>query len=198
VPLGRRLTRALPAAVIALAAHAAAYGSLLPADGRHGPLALEEAIVAAASLATAVAVAVVLAGAVLRPGGRSQALLRALVARRSADPASAVAARLAAQGLALLLVQETAERSLAEGAPATAAMPPAPLLAAIVTAVGVATLLALGARAGRRLVLRLDRRPAPRAPRRSAPRGRRRVGPRLRRPAPLAVAGALRAPPTPA
>jgi hypothetical protein len=106
--------RSLQVLLCALAAHAAAYGSLLPNDSSHGYLGTYEGVVAVLSVA-AVGVFIVALLALLAGRGR---LLRMLVGQ----PAGSLSFRnrvalLAIAALVVLLVQESIEHSVGANAP---------------------------------------------------------------------------------
>lgn len=182
----RLARRSLQALLCALAAHAAAYGSLLPNDSIHGYLGVYEGAVAVLS-AAAVGVFVLALGALLAGRGR---LLRVLVGR----PAGSLSlknrvALLAIAALVVLFVQESIEHSVGASAPTGT------LLIALATIVIVAVTFVLIEHSCCELIraLVVGRRALPRASIRSiAPARAIRHARRLK---PLADSRGLRAPP---
>jgi hypothetical protein len=181
--------RRLPAAAAcALAAHALLYRSLQPSDGAHGYFSWYEPAVAAASFAALAGVlGFVLAVAVRRHGGRTPIGPPA--------PLGDTARALGASTLAVLLAQESLERSLVAGKPAFAAFSPFQWLVLLLGVAIVSLVVALALNAGLAVVRR-----ALAAPPRTA-RARRPEAPwsvvtgSWRRPRPLAERFGLRAPP---
>jgi hypothetical protein len=194
------LRRPRPPAVVlaalgALAAHAAVYGTLMPAGGAHGYFAwYEPAVTGLGALAALVALALCLLA--VSPRGRPAARWLARMIS-PAPPDCSVAERasaLTAGSLAWLLAQESLERSVAAGRPAVAWLEPSALLVALVAAATVAVLVAAGERLTAAVAQRILA-PRPR-PRRVAARARRRVtAPVVSRLSPLATCRGLRAPP---
>jgi hypothetical protein len=106
IRLGRR---SLAVLVCALAAHALAYGSLVPGDGLHDYLRAYEAVVGAVSVVALIAAVDAITVAVLRPGSERLRLLgrpprRPAFGRRPASLASAA--------FVVVILQELLERSL--------------------------------------------------------------------------------------
>src|SRR5512132_2704544 len=89
--------RIVPAALCALGAHALLYGTVRPDDGLHGYFGWYEPAVALAGIAAA---------SVARP-----------LWLRTTAPVAETSRRLAATALAVLLAQESLERSFAAGHP---------------------------------------------------------------------------------
>jgi hypothetical protein len=175
----RRAPVLLPAALCALVAHAALYGSLTPADGAHRYLRWYEPAVAGLS-AAAVAVWCVL-------------VALGLAGRIAAPPTSA--RRVATWAGGLLWLQESLERSLSAHTPAVATFAPTQWLAVLAALAVASVVLARAIGAGRRLARALvDRGRVPLAPRL---RPAATANPALRRFRPLATAAAMRAPPLP-
>jgi hypothetical protein len=187
----------LPAVVLcALAAHAAVYGSFAPADAEHSYFDWYAPVVTTLSTASLVLLPLALAASI---GGRPTGLgriARLLLAGRSEDyRVGRQVAKLAIGSLCFLVAQETLERSLATDRLSPPHFGPSTwlvLLAAVATAAG---LVALVGRAVDGLVEELLGRTAP-------PRGAPLVVAARHllvtvgsRPRPLAVHGALRAPP---
>jgi hypothetical protein len=173
-----------PAAVpCALATHALLYRSFWPADGAHGYLGWYQPAVAALSAASVLALIALV--------GLSR-VARARLRVGDPRPLGESARGLAAASLAVLLVQESVERTVASGHPAVALFTPSQwlvLLAGIaLTSLTVALALRAGHVAARRL---LGGVPALRAP---APAWSV-VTVRAWRPRPLAERFGLRAPP---
>jgi hypothetical protein len=144
--------RRLPAAVVcALAAHALVYRTLTPADGMHGYFGWYEPVVAVASALCLFGLVVLVAVAVVaRRLGRP-------LRRAVAEPAPlAVGARsLAAASLAVFLLQEALERSVALGHPSVAALAPSDWLTLLATVAVVSFLLSAALRVGREVVRRV-------------------------------------------
>jgi hypothetical protein len=183
--------RSLQVLLCALAAHATAYGSLLPGDSAHGYLGVYELVVAALS-AAALGVFVFALLALL--SGRER-LLRALVGNRAQVlPFANGVALLAASAFGVLVVQESLERSVETGTIGLGGAPAVIVLNALVAIVLVAMVFVLLERSCAGLVhaLLANRVALPRAPARvSAPRST----PRPRRRNSLAEFRGLRAPP---
>jgi hypothetical protein len=169
------MPRLAASAICALAAHAVVYGTLWPTDDAHRyfvwyqPLSLASLLVVLALLAI--------------PGLRRFVPWRALSVSESARS-------LAASSFALLVVQESIERTIASGRPAFAVFTPSQwlLLFLAVAAAALALSFALRTVLGRVTV------PSARAPRPTAESWSVRPG-SPRRPRPLAERFALRAPP---
>jgi hypothetical protein len=167
----------LPAALCALVAHAALYGSVAPADGAHAYFRWYEPAVAGLSVA-AVVVWCCLVGL-------------GFAGRISAAPTSA--RRVATCAGVLLWAQESLERSLAAHGPAVVTLTPSQWLTVIAVLAAAAALLARAIDAGRRLAgeLVVRERVALAPQLRPAALG---FVP-LRRVRPLAAGSAMRAPP---
>jgi hypothetical protein len=144
-----RSGRVLPALVCALAAHAAGYRSLTPGDGSHGYLGWYELLVSVMSASAVLLLLVGLAAVLL---GRGNSRLDALARRPASASLRKRFASLAAVSLALLLVQETLERSLADGRPEAPALSLATWLVALGAIGIVAALIALADRSCIQLV----------------------------------------------
>lgn len=182
------LGRILAAAVCALAGHIALYQTVLPTDEVHGYLSWYEPAIAGLSLAAVVG----LVGLVLFGLLHRDFRLPWLRADRSFDQS---AIRLAMSGLAFLLVQETIEHSVAAHSLSFVSVADGRWFAVLVVVTASAAALAFLARLGRRAVRALLAEKRLRPERRivapawsTAPRERRRSRP-------LALHGALRAPP---
>ncbi len=182
------LGRILAAAVCALAGHIALYQTVLPTDEVHGYLSWYEPAIAGLSLAAVVG----LVGLVLFGLLHRDFRLPWLRADRSFDQS---AIRLAMSGLAFLLVQETIEHSVAAHSLSLVSVADGRWFAVLVVVTASAAALAFLARLGRRAVRALLAEKRLRPERRivapawsTAPRERRRSRP-------LALHGALRAPP---
>ena len=187
----------LPAVVLcALAAHAAVYGSFAPEDSGHSYFAWYTPVVTTVSIASLALLPLALVASLGARPSRFGRVVRLLLSARSADhDVRRRAGQLAVASLCFLVAQETLERSLATdgisfphfGAPTWLV-----LLAAVTTAAG---LVALVGHAVDSLVDDLLGRAVP---------GGTRPASSLRpvlvavcsRPRPLAIHGALRAPPT--
>lgn len=186
-----RLRILLPAVCLALAGHAVVYGTLWPADGMHSYFSWYEPLFGGATI---VALGGLLLLLLLGFAGsrRAKHLLAAVTTGRA--PGMASAHRLALGGLAVLLVQETIESSVAAGrfVPGAFSVPSALLLLAFLWTLSFSLVYAA------RTYVRLARHAAAsgRAPAR-APRILRpaRVVAFVWRPRPLAAGRALRAPP---
>ena len=191
--LASRLTsRAVLAAVCALAAHAAAYGTLWPQDGAHGYFGWYEPLVAAVSISSVAGLVLLLVlVVVVRRCGRRPRLAVPPVADRPLGP---LTVEIAVSGLAYLIVQESLERSMAQGAPRLGAFAPGQWLVVLAVLGSAALVLAVALRvAGAAVRVALGRPPAP-AARRDGFAWSVVVG-EARRSRPLAVGRALRAPP---
>lgn len=195
----RETTRRLPAVVLAaLATHAVVYRSLSPGDGAHGYFGWYAPLAAGLAALSILGLPLVLVLALL--GGRESRMARVAVrlVPRIAPTRSLLpeAVKLAAGSLGFLAVQETVEHSLALDrlAPASFASPTWVVLVASLAA--FATAIAWVARALSSLVDVVRRATEP-ASVRSATSGDHPVGVAevQRRSRPLAVHGALRAPP---
>jgi hypothetical protein len=175
-------------AVLALAAHGAAYRTFLPRDGMHGYLGWYEPIIGILSL-LALAYLAVVAWRVVRSRQRPRVHEAAgpLDARRRI-------VSLASGGLTLLVVQETIERSVAERTVAIGGFTPLSWLVVLAVALAGAGVLVLLRRGYELLELRLSGR-VPAGSRASAPVMRPAEAEPLRRGSPLAHNGALRGPP---
>ena len=175
----------------ALAAHALVYRTLTPSDGAHGYFGWYEPAVAVLSVACLLGLVALLLVAVLaRRIGRP---LRRAVGEP--PPLPVTARSLAASSLAVFLVQEAVERSVAAGSPSVAVLVPSQWVT-LLAGIGLASLLlAVALRIGHALVRRvLGTADAP------VVRGRPAVAWSIRtsratRPRPLAERFALRAPP---
>jgi hypothetical protein len=130
--------RLFSAAVCALGAHALLYGSFHPHDRTHGYLGWYEPAVAAAALAVLL---------VTRPSWL-----------RTRDPIAETARRFATTAFAIVVLQESAEQSLARHTPTFVAMTPSQWLVLVVAVAVTALLLAFALRAGQ-VVVALLRRP---------------------------------------
>jgi hypothetical protein len=187
----RRSLLLLPSIVCALAVHALVYRSVAPPG--HGYFTWYEPLVGGLSLVALTLIGAVAAAALLgREGGRGRRLVRFLPAT-----GPRTAARLAGASVAVLLVQESLERSLQARTPLVAAFAPWTWCLIVAAAFAFASLLVLASRACASVVEHALRgeRPAPRA----APVAavvRADLLPRRRKP--LADRRALRAPPHPA
>jgi hypothetical protein len=172
-----RARELLPAALVALVAHVALYGSVAPADGEHAYLRWYEPAVAGLS----VAAVVVWCG---------------LVALGFAGRISSVrtsARRVAVSAGALLWLQESLERSISAHAPAAVTLAPSQWLTVIAVLAAASALLARAIDAGRRLAATLVPAERPRVVVRPLPAAAVSV---VRRPLrPLASGSAMRAPP---
>jgi hypothetical protein len=128
----RPLRLGLPAGACALAGHAVVYGTFWPAGGAHGYFGwyqpLLGGISALALLSLAALLVVGLAGS-----PRARRLLEGLVTRQRATPVVR-AHRLAITSLAILLLQESLEASLASGRPALGAFS-GPVILLVVTVI---------------------------------------------------------------
>jgi uncharacterized membrane protein YeiB len=186
-----RLLRRLPAAVVcALAAHALVYRTVTPGDGSHGYFGWYEPVVAVASAACLCGLLVLVAvAAAARRLGRP---VRLGVAEPA--PLAASARSLGAASLAVYVVQETVERSVASGHPSVSVLAPSQSLTLLAGIAAASCLLSLALRLGHAVVRRVMGGPVEPA----------RVGllfgwsvrtARALRPRPLAGRFALRAPP---
>ena len=184
--------RILLAAVCALVAHAAAFGTLWPHDGVHRYFGWYEPLVAALSLGAIAGLALLLAAVVVaRARGLRLRLPGLPVADRSLG---ALTAEIAVSGLVYLVIQESLERSLALGAPALGAFGPGQWLVVFAALGSAALVLALAVRVARAAVrVAAGRRPAA-VEHRDGLAWSVVVG-QERRSRPLAVGPALRAPP---
>jgi hypothetical protein len=183
----------LPAAVCALATHALLYGTLWPADGAHGYFGWYEPAVAMLSLACVAGLLGFLCVATV-----ARRLGRPLQVRSSTtQPDLAGTARgIAAGSLALLLAQETVERSLQAGRPSFALFTPSQWLVLLAGIAVTTLLLACALHACRAALRRALGDPSSSAvTTRPVAAGWSLAAAVLRRPRPLAARGALRAPP---
>ena len=134
----------LPVAVCALGGHVALYRSLLPGGGAHAYLAWYEPLVAGLSTAALVVIGLMLLAVVLgRAELRAQVVRVLLPATAAPRNVSVRAARLTLGSVVFLAVQETVERSLAEGRLAPAAFSSSELLLVLATLSALAVLVAL-------------------------------------------------------
>lgn len=132
--------RLVSAALCALGAHALLYGTFRPADGFHGYFGWYE---------PAVALVVIVAVLLTRPTWL-----------RTTAPVAETSRRLATTALAVLLAQESLERTFEAGHPAFAVLTPSQLLVLLAGVVATALVLALALRAGQAvasLALRMRR-----------------------------------------
>ncbi len=182
------LGRLLAAAVCALAGHIALYQAVRPADGRHAYLSWYEPLIAGLSLAAVAGLAGLVLVGLIRPDFR----LPRLAAGRSFDQS---AIRLAMSGLAVLLVQESTEQSVATHSLSFVSVADGRWLAVLVVVTASAAALAFLARLGERAVRALLAERRPRPARRLATRAWSRAPGEPRSPRPLARHAALRAPP---
>jgi hypothetical protein len=184
--------RVLLAAVCALAAHVAAYGTLWPKDDGHGYLSWYEPLVAGLSLVAIAGLVVLLAFVFLaRRLGRRFHLPGPPPPQR---PLGALIVEIGGSGLAYLVVQESVERSVAAGTPLFASFTPSQWLVVFAGLVSAALVLACAMRLGETIVESVLSRTSPPAERRCARAWSVIVGD-LRRGRPLALCSALRAPP---
>jgi len=130
--------RLLSAAICALGAHALLYGSFSPADGVHGYLGWYE---------PALALAAITAVVIVRPERLRTQLPLADVVRSLSLPA-----------LAIVLAQESLERSVQVGHPAVVSMTPSGWLVLIAGVVATALVLGLALRAGQAVLAFFARR----------------------------------------
>lgn len=186
----RRFSFVLPAALSALAAHAAAYRSLLPETGVHGYFGGYEAVIAVLSVGASALLAGLLLAALLNRAAAGRAPFR--LESRSTRTATLWVAPAA---LVLLLMQESIERSLGQRGLALASFSAAQWLALVGTIALAAAVFGLLGRGYRTLSARLSGYPPLRSrrpdPRRTRPFARPTHRPR----SPLATGRALRAPP---
>jgi hypothetical protein len=191
--LGRRVRWLLPAALCALAAHAAVYGTFTPADGIHGYLGWYQPLVAALSLAAAAGLLGLVLAARLGRGRRLAGAVRGFLPREEGRGTALPTIRLGRGALVVFFLQETLERSISSRSFEPASLRPSTWSLVLLVAILCAALLVLAGRGGIRLVLRaaawrirrLRRDPAPAPEREWAPRRR----------SPLALRQGLRAPP---
>jgi len=170
--------RSLQVLLCALAAHAAAYRSLVPSDSMHGYMGLYETVVGALS---AVAVGLLMLALVAVLAGRKRPI-RALVGRPAEGlPFTNRVTWLAGAALGVLVVQESLERSFEARTIAVGGAPVGTWLMALAVIVVVATTFVLLERSCGGLICALlnGRATLPRAPARmptprSASRGERR------------------------
>jgi hypothetical protein len=201
-PAGRivgGLRHLLPVALCALGGHLALYGSIRPSTGGHAYFAWYEPLVAGLSLAGLAAFTALLIAAVLGRARLRRTVARVLLpAAERPLPGTVRTVRLALASIAFLVVQETFERTLAEGRVAPAAFRPSQLLLVLAVVAAVAALVALVERSCSQLIaLVLAPLPLPR----SRAAGLSFPHPRplpARRRHPLAELRGLRAPPVPA
>jgi hypothetical protein len=187
----------IPAVVLcALAGHAAVYGSFAPEGSGHSYFAWYTPAVTILSTASLALLPLALAASLTARPSRFGRVVRVLLSTRSADhDVRRRSVELAAGSLCFLVAQETLERSLATHGLSLPHFGPSTwlvLLAAVATAAG---LVAFVGRAFGSLVDDLLGRAVPAGSRRATT-----LRPVLvavsSRPRPLAVHGALRAPPT--
>jgi hypothetical protein len=187
----------LPVALIALAGHLALYRTFLPGDGAHAYFAWYEPIVAGLSVGAVAMLALLLLAAATGDARLRRRVAPVLLpAARQRLPFGIRATRLALAGVAFLACQETLERSLSEGRPATAAFSTPQLLLLLLVIASSASLVAFVERSCSELIALVVR---------AALRPRVKTGvqlppaPRIvaRRRNPLAELRGLRAPPLP-
>jgi hypothetical protein len=148
----------LSAAACALAAHGLLYRTLLPDDGAHGYFHwYEPAVTAASALSLLGLVVLLLVAAVSHTEGLAFAPFR-----RPAVPFGADFAKLFGSTLAVLLAQESVERSVAAGRLVLASSTPAGWLSLAAVAALAAFALAAARQLGRAAAQRLLGRPVPR------------------------------------
>jgi hypothetical protein len=178
-----------PITLCALSAHATLYRPVFPEDGIHGYFGWYEPLVAALWLASAFAVAA--AAIALLRGHRS----RVMSELASLRPTPFSAGSLAVLGVAWLLAQESAERSLASAGFAFADFTPADWAIVVATTMLAAAVLTMLAGAGRVLASALGSR-APQPTRPTVTKSaRRKVGSYVHTRRALADRRGLRAPP---
>jgi hypothetical protein len=157
------LRHLLPVALCALGGHLALYRTLMPSAGEHAYFAWYEPLVAGLSVAALVAFAVMLLAALLGRESLRRAVVRVLLpATARPVPGTVRGVRLALASIAFLVVQETIERTLAEGHAAAAAFGPSQLLLVLAVVAVLAALVALVERSCSQLIA-LVARPRPRA-----------------------------------
>jgi hypothetical protein len=191
--VARGVRSLLPAALCALAAHAAVYGTLVPSDGVHGYFGWYEPLVAGLSLTSA---ALVLALALAARLGRARRPARAIQRFLPTEEGGGLAlpaVRLSRAALAFFFLQETLERSIAWRSLEPATLRPSAWCLVLVVVVACAWLLVLAGRGGQRLLRGAAAERVPRLRPVPAPGPVRACTPRRRRP--LALGRGLRAPP---
>jgi hypothetical protein len=144
----RRLLRLGPIALCALSAHATLHRSLFPGDDVHGYLGWYEPLVAVLSAGSALVVLAATFAVIRRRPSRT---LRELATLVDARPTPAFASRLAAFGVAWLLLQETIERSVSAGRLEPATFGVSAWIVVVATASLAAAVLTVLARAGQAL-----------------------------------------------
>ncbi len=143
----------LPIALCALGGHLALYRTLLPSTDGHAYFAWYEPLVAGLSVAALVAFALMLLAALLGRDSLRRAVVRVLLpATERPLPGTVRGVRLALASIAFLVVQETIERTLAEGHAAAAAFGPSQLLLVLAVVAVLATLVAFVERSCSRLI----------------------------------------------
>jgi hypothetical protein len=182
------LGRILAAAVCALAGHIALYQAVLPADEVHGYLSWYEPAIAGLSLAAVAG----LAGLVLVGLLNRDFRLPCLRPGRSFDQS---AIRLGMAGVAFLIVQETIEHSVADHSLSFVSVADGRWLAVLAVVAASAAALAFLARLGDRAVRALLAEKRLRSERLIVVPAWSRAPGERRRSRPLALHGALRAPP---
>ena len=196
---GRRtvggLRHLLPVAVCALGGHAVLYRSPFPSSGTHAYFAWYEPLVAGTSIAALAVIGAMLAAVVLGRAELRDRLVRVLLPATAAPQNDSVrTARLTLASVVFLAVQETMERSLAEGRLAPAAFSSSGLLLVLATLSALAVLVALLERSCSELIALVVAPPRLRV-RASAPALPRVRLQAVRRRNPLAELRGLRAPP---
>lgn len=184
-----RLRIFLPAAVLALAGHAVAYGTFWPSGPAHGYFGWYEPLLGGASLVSLLGMAALLVLG-FAENGRAKRLLRAVAP--SGLPPARRAHRLALLSLALLLVQETLEASLSSGRLVLGAFSGGSLLLLLAFLWLAAFALTLAARTYAALAGAASRPPREAPASLDTPRP---ASVPMRLPRPLAACRALRAPP---
>jgi hypothetical protein len=159
----RGARRSLQVVLAALAAHTVAYGSLRPDDPMHGYLGVYEVVVAALSAAALIIFVLALLALL---AGRGRAFMTLVGARQAEPPFSRRVGSLACCVLGFLLVQESVERSVENGAVVIASAPALIVFNVIVAVMLASTVLVLVERSCAQLAeaLLAPRRELPRPP----------------------------------
>ena len=147
------LRHLLPVALCALGGHLALYRTLLPSTGDHAYLAWYEPLVAGLTIAGLAAFGAAAARGRARPRvAAPRRRARAAAGDRAAAARDRPRVRLALASVAFLVVQETIERTLAEGRARPAAFGPSQLLLVLAVVAALAALVALVERSCSQLI----------------------------------------------
>ena len=147
--------RLLPVAVCALGGHFVLYRSFRPSGGNHAYFAWYGLLVAGLTVAALAALGLLLLAAVVGRGPW-RGFARALLSGPHGDVSvTGRALRLALASVVFLVVQESLERSLAEGRLALGSLSPSETLLLLAVVASLALLVAVVERSCRQLIARL-------------------------------------------